>query len=378
MSDSEKPGALPRRPDSLKNLSSPKSAAAPSPATESFETASLKSRLTRAEEELATLSGLRDSYGRLVDLLSEFGDLLLEDDAPGQIRRVLELSLRLVGADRAAFFRLDPKGSLRQAQSLPSGQKLESISRSLVRDALMERKSRYYLGEDSWSGLERESILYLELGTVVVTPLLAEDRLLGVLYLDGKGVGHFGSRELPLLESFARLAASAMLRLDELQQARKEGRRLESENRELRETLGEDTRFGRMIASSPAMKRVVSQLRRMAALRSTVILEGETGTGKEVIARALHVESPWQDKPFVAINCGAIPENLLESELFGHARGAFTGADRDRVGLFEQADGGTLLLDEIGDMPLSLQVKLLRVLEEGEFRRLGEDRKSVV
>jgi two-component system response regulator AtoC len=126
------------------------------------------------------------------------------------------------------------------------------------------------------------------------------------------------------------------------------------------------------------MIEVLETIERVAEFKATVLLTGESGTGKEVLARALHAQSPRRDEAFVAVNCGAIPENLLESELFGHARGAFTGADRARRGLFLEADGGTLFLDEVGELPPSLQVKLLRVLQEEEVRPLGESKSRQV
>jgi len=127
-----------------------------------------------------------------------------------------------------------------------------------------------------------------------------------------------------------------------------------------------------LVADSPAMRKVMDLATRVAPHTTTVLITGESGTGKEVLARTIHRMSPRRDRGFVAVNCGAIPENLLESELFGHARGAFTGATADKPGLFEEADGGTLLLDEVGELPPHLQVKLLRALQEGEIRRVGE------
>lgn len=153
-----------------------------------------------------------------------------------------------------------------------------------------------------------------------------------------------------------------------------ERQRLKSENVALRSRLAavESTGLDRMVANAASMQRLFKTIRKIAEYKTTVLIQGESGTGKELIARAIHDGSPRADKPFVPINCGAIPDSLLESELFGHVKGAFTDAMRDRLGLFEQADGGTLFLDEIGELPSNLQVKLLRALQEEEIRRLGD------
>ena len=153
-----------------------------------------------------------------------------------------------------------------------------------------------------------------------------------------------------------------------------ERERLRREVAGLRAQLASAPRERAVVAASPAMRDALELVARVAEHRTTVLITGESGTGKEVIARAIHHASPRAREAFVAINCAAIPENLLESELFGHRRGAFTGATADKPGLFEQADGGTLFLDEIGELPLGLQAKLLRVLQEGEFRRVGDDK----
>jgi len=153
---------------------------------------------------------------------------------------------------------------------------------------------------------------------------------------------------------------------------------LRRENARLKAQIGDRGGFAGIVARSPVMERVFKLIAKVAEVRSTVLITGESGTGKELVARAIHERSPFFDGPFVAVNCGAIPENLLESELFGHRRGAFTDARTDKAGLFKEAQGGTLLLDEIGELPLSLQVKLLRVLQEGVVRRLGDTKDEAV
>ena len=170
-----------------------------------------------------------------------------------------------------------------------------------------------------------------------------------------------------LVKPFKVIQLSMMIR------KRLEEKRLRFENQDLRNQLTQKYAFDNIIGSGPAMKRVFDRIDAIAGLPSTILIQGETGTGKELIARAIHFNSQRKHQKLVSINCGAIPENLLETELFGHIKGAFTGAIQTRIGKFEQADGGTIFLDEIGNMPGSLQVKLLRVIQEREFDRLGSN-----
>src|SRR5579863_3021419 len=149
---------------------------------------------------------------------------------------------------------------------------------------------------------------------------------------------------------------------------------LRDENRALKEELGRRYEFDNIIGRSEPMQEIFAVIERVAPTRATVLLAGESGVGKDLIARAIHFHSPRKDKPFVKINCTALPENLMESELFGYEKGAFTGANVSKPGKFEQADTGTVMLDEIGDVPANVQVKLLRILQEREFERLGSNK----
>jgi two-component system response regulator AtoC len=153
-----------------------------------------------------------------------------------------------------------------------------------------------------------------------------------------------------------------------------EVRALRDENEKLREELGLRYEFDNLVGRSTAMQEVFATVNRVAPTRATVLLAGESGVGKDMIARAIHHHSPRAERPFVKINCTALPENLMESELFGYEKGAFTGANTTKLGKFEQADTGTVFLDEIGDVPASIQVKLLRILQEREFERLGSNK----
>lgn len=148
-------------------------------------------------------------------------------------------------------------------------------------------------------------------------------------------------------------------------------RNLEVENRSLKKELVKEYSFQNVIGNSPVMHQIYDLIKRVSQAPTNILITGESGTGKEVVAKAIHYNGPLKDRPFVTINCGAIPENLMESEMFGHKKGSFTGAVTDKAGLFEVADGGTLFLDEVGELPVTIQVKLLRAIQERVIRRVG-------
>ncbi|MCZ6682925.1 MAG: sigma 54-interacting transcriptional regulator [Planctomycetota bacterium] len=212
----------------------------------------------------------------------------------------------------------------------------------------------FFRGIDAKSSFETRSLL--------AAPLIHKNDVIGVVEVLNKLDGDkFGEEDMAILQIFANLAAAGAHNA-----VQHEG--VVRENRGLRATL--KTR-GRIIGNSTALRKVMDMVNRVAGSNATTLLLGETGTGKELTARQIHDRSHRSEKPFVAINCAALPETLLESELFGHEKGAFTGAHATKMGRFEMADGGSLFLDEIGDISMSTQVKLLRVLQEKEYVRVG-------
>jgi transcriptional regulator with GAF, ATPase, and Fis domain len=243
---------------------------------------------------------------------------------------------------------------------------LSRVSDSIVDRVLRDRQS--LIVSDAMRDAEfasARSVMELKLSSVMCVPLAYRNELLGVLYLGNDNVRNlFAQGDLVLLEVFAAQAAvilHAAIRLDELVLA----------NKNLRDHL-RNAGQGGIIGSSGPMKDVFRLLKRVGPADVSVLVTGETGTGKELVAKELHRLSPRASKAFISLNCGAIPEHLLESELFGYRKGAFTGAVSDKIGKFEAAEGGSIFLDEIGEMPMALQVKLLRVLQERRIERVGD------
>ncbi|MES2637985.1 MAG: sigma 54-interacting transcriptional regulator [Myxococcota bacterium] len=301
--------------------------------------------------------------------LSEFSrDLMAESSQERIFKKLLESVVQITGAEKG-FLIANKEGERFLAASHNVGRETLDISRvsdSIVERVMEDRKA--IIVSDAMHDTtfaNARSVVDLRLSSVMCVPLSYRTELLGVLYLGNDNVRNlFDQQDLALLEVFASQASMLVhtaLLLNELQ----------ATNRNLRDQLRQTSQGG-MIGSCAPMKEIFKVLRKVAPTDLSVLVLGETGTGKELIAKELHRLSSRAGKPFISINCGAIPENLLESELFGYKRGAFTGANTDKVGKFEAADGGTIFLDEIGEMPMPLQVKLLRVLQERVIERVGD------
>jgi len=328
-------------------------------------------------EPAATVQGsAEDRLRDLVRLAHQVTSIL---ELPPLLEAVVESFVQITGAERGFLMLYDDAGALqfRASHNLDPESWQErgyDISRGPIREAAESGRGVYVddvLTQGQYGA--RDSVLALRLRSFNVVPLVHGGRVLGVCYTDSRQPGRaLAERDRHLLESFASQAALAIdnaRRHDALLQAKT---RLEAENKDLRRQIERRYRFENILGESEAMQRLFDTLEKIVPTRVNVLLIGETGTGKELLARAIHCNGPLRDEPFVSVNAGALPETLLESELFGHRRGAFTGATEDRKGLFEEAHGGTLFLDEVGEMPMALQVKLLRVLQSGELRRVGE------
>ena len=305
------------------------------------------SALLKVSTTINAIRGLEELQKRLLELLFEV--------VPAERGAILLASLD--GSDFDQTFGLDREGNLEETIK---------VSRTVARQVLSEGVS-VLSNDPEQSELPDalESLIALRTSSLLCVPLVMMDRPLGIIYLDTKEPAkRFDNDHLQLVSAIARIAAVAIENARHFQW-------LESENQRLRA----DARLEHnMIGESQLMKQVYSFISKVAPTDSTVLIGGESGTGKELAARAIYQSSKRADKPFMAVNCAALAESLLESELFGHEKGAFTGALAQKQGRLEVADKGTVFLDEIGELSPALQVKLLRVLQEREFERVGGTR----
>jgi transcriptional regulator with GAF, ATPase, and Fis domain len=298
--------------------------------------------------------------------------LLVTRDVQSLLESVLDGAIEVTGAERGFVLLLrDNKPEVRAARNLRQENipdAVRQLSDSIVAKVIESKRPLIVADAMNDTAFSRsDSVMHLRLSSVLCAPLMAGGELLGLLYLGNDRVANlFPPRSLDVITIFAAQAALILqnaLLLDSLR----------TDKTELEKRL-KDQRFGEIIGSVPSMLEVFRKVQKVAPTDIFVLISGETGTGKELIAREVHNRSSRSNGPFIIINCGAIPENLMESELFGHVRGAFTGAVTNRIGKFQAADKGTLFLDEVGELPLPLQVKLLRALQERVVTKVGDSK----
>jgi transcriptional regulator with GAF, ATPase, and Fis domain len=325
------------------------------------------------DDEAAKTMEALNSYRKLFEFSEK---LLLNYEISELLNALIDSVIAITNADKGFLILLEGnelrvKGA-RNLKREDLADALQQLSDSIVDKVVKTRKAVIVsdaLHDQEFSNAM--SVMSLKLSSVMCVPLLERGNLLGVLYVGNDSVAQlFDESHLEVLTIFA-AQASLIIRNALLVNE------LKLDNKLLSEQL-EQMRFGDIIGSCAAMQEVFKKVQKVATTDISVLITGETGTGKELIAREVHRRSGRVKGPFITINCGAIPENLLESELFGHVKGAFTGAVANKPGKFHAADGGTIFLDEIGEMPLNLQVKLLRVLQEKVVVRVGENRPESV
>ncbi len=308
--------------------------------------------------------------------------LFAESREPRLLARIAELALELVHAERALVIGFDARGEPSVLARRELASDARGFSRSVLERVALEGRPLLTIEAGSDVRLERaESVAALHVRSVLCAELHGLSGR-AFLYLDDRlRPSAFGESDLALLEDLLELSRQALTAAEQRTREQRRARRAELSQKRLARELArgvEEPRAPQLIGDSPVLRSVLTSARRIALSDAPVLITGESGTGKELLARFVHDESPRKARAFVAENCAALPDSLLESALFGHVRGAFTGAERARRGLFEIADGGTLFLDEVGEMSPLLQGKLLRVLQEGELRPLGSERTRAV
>ncbi|MFQ5674844.1 MAG: sigma-54 interaction domain-containing protein [bacterium] len=290
------------------------------------------------------------------------------------LEKVLEIAMETLAADRGFVILKSTENSqgfeIRTRRNFSENQitDITQFSTSVIQDVLKGGEPvLLYEAQKDPLYKETESIVIQKIQSIACVPLSIKNRQIGAIYLDSVSRrSRFTSDSLPFITAFANQAAIAIENANLYQ-------RLREENRQLRDEIQRIHGFEEIIGQSPKMREVFEVISRVLDSDASVLIEGDSGTGKELVARAIHYNGHRKEKPFMALFCGSLPDTLLESELFGHKKGAFTGAVTDKRGLFEAADGGTFFLDEIGDLSTQIQTKLLRVLQEGEIKRVGEN-----
>ena len=287
--------------------------------------------------------------------------------------KILELVVKTTGTERGLIITKDnDKQNIEYIYRITDDaiDDVKSISNKMIKDVISKKKYIYItdIENDSETFNKYQSFINLKIKSVICLPLIIHNKLLGVIYLDSRKLLAFTPEEIQFLKIIAQISASA------IETSKKYGK-LKQEKENLSKIIKESsTPHPHIIGNSNAIKKILKQVEQIAPTDVNVLIEGDSGTGKELIAKDIHRLSKRKDKPLLTIDCGSLSENLIESELFGYRKGAFTGAISDKEGIFECSHKGTVFLDEISNIPPKIQTKLLRIIQEGEIKRLGENR----
>jgi transcriptional regulator with GAF, ATPase, and Fis domain len=325
--------------------------------------------VNKVEKEEKKRPSKEEDYRKLFDVSKR---ILSDYDLTRLLENLMDSVVDITGADKGFLILLEGERlDIKVARNLNQENVAKAVTQ--VSDSIIARvikTKRPLMISDALNHEEfsnSQSVMALNLTSVMCVPLLDRGNIIGLIYVGNSNIrGLFVHHTLDMLTVFASIASLVVRNALLLNM-------LKLDNKQLHEKL-EQNKFGEIVGSCQSMQNIFRTVRKIASTDVSVLITGETGTGKELIARELHKRSSRNDGPFVAINMGAIPENIVESELFGHVKGAFTGAIHTRKGRFQAAEGGTLFLDEIGDIPLSLQVKLLRAIQDRIVTKVGDNR----
>lgn len=321
--------------------------------------------------QLCSVMDLQERAVQYQKLLAVGKELLAEPDLDRMLRLALDHLIKITGAEKGMVLVFDKRGdTLFESARNRHKEDIQHYEFDFSREIITEVKAKkspvcFPVGFENLAARTGRGLYHHKLPSLICVPLRKQSEIFGVIYLDNRAVQDvFTPQTCAFAQNFADFISRAAHDVFDRSRAYNRVQLLESE-------LRANYSFDAIIGHHPKMIEVLDLVARVADTDATVLLQGESGTGKELVVKAIHYNSSRRNKPFLAINCGALPESLLESELFGHEKGAFTGAVQKMVGKFEAADGGTIFLDEVDSMSLSLQVKLLRVLQSGEYSPVG-------
>ncbi|MCD4820273.1 MAG: sigma 54-interacting transcriptional regulator [Candidatus Cloacimonetes bacterium] len=339
-----------------------------------LEQENVKKIVNKYEEEMIK-KRFSETSTILLELLEDISKIITNvTDENKLFTKILEIAISVTGAERGLILTLDQETKKQHIRySVKVGEDslkdITSVSKKIISDVFRKKQAVYSTKVASNEVFDPyRSFVNLKIESIICLPLIIHKQILGTVYLDSRSLLAFTPEEIKFLNVFAQIAASAI-------ETSQYYCRLEEEKKHLADYLLKEKKgHENIIGNSPQILSLLKKIEQIAPTDVNVLIEGESGTGKELVAKDIHQLSRRKDKLFIPIDCGSLSENIIESELFGHIKGAFTGAISDKKGLFEEANDGTVFLDEISNISLNMQTKLLRLIQEGEFKRVGENK----